>query len=153
VKVTITTGDNFRSDFQSLAVSSFLSSFDPLTHYHQLIDWHSGTTTLRTLKVELNAAASPPFALSANHLTANATLYTDSVPGGSTLSFPWKPTSNFPFMLTTKLFEEIKRHEKEAHHIMFDRPAFAVFSLPNILDTTNHNLNTPQKELLLWHQR
>jgi hypothetical protein len=48
-------------------------------------------------------------------------------------------------MLSTRLFEEMKRHEKKAHHITFDRLAFAASTLPNIVDTANHNLNTPQR--------
>jgi hypothetical protein len=71
-----TTGDNFGSVFDSVAISTFLASCDPLTHYHQLIDWHCGTTSLGTLKVVPYAAAPPPFALSANHPTANETIHT-----------------------------------------------------------------------------
>jgi hypothetical protein len=68
-----------------------------------------------------------------------------TLPDGSTLSLLWQPTSNLPCMLTTKLFEEVKRHKKEAHHIKFDRSAFAVSTLPNVLDTANHNLNYSQR--------
>jgi hypothetical protein len=61
-----TIGDSFSSGFVSVAVTTFLASFDPLTRYHQLIDWHCDTKSLGALKVVLYAAASPPFALFAN---------------------------------------------------------------------------------------
>jgi hypothetical protein len=63
----------------------------------------------------------------------------------STLSFPWLPSSKLPFMLTTKLFEEMKRQDKEAHHLMLDRSTFSVSPLPNLLDLSNTNLSSSQK--------
>jgi hypothetical protein len=41
-------------------------------------------------------------------------------------------------MLTTKLFEEMKRQDKEANHIMLDRSTFSVSPLPNLLDLFQH---------------
>jgi hypothetical protein len=57
------------------------------------------------------------------------------------------------FDTTTKLFEEMKRQDKEANNLMLDRSTFSVSPLPNLLDLANTNLSASQKELLLWHQR
>jgi hypothetical protein len=56
--------DKVTSAFDSEAVSSFLATFNPLDHYHQLSKLHLGTTPVPnvTQKFVLYAAAPPPFA-------------------------------------------------------------------------------------------
>jgi hypothetical protein len=55
-------------------VTSFLQTFNPLVHHHQLMGWRFGTTPTEPIDcwAILYCAGAPPFALSAHHSNPNA---------------------------------------------------------------------------------
>jgi hypothetical protein len=84
------------------------------------------------------------------HLYADATKTQFTMDDRSALEFPYNQGSCLPMMLT-------KDYLKQLHvaGLLLEECLYlaSTHALPSIVDTTNLNLTSSQKELLLWHTK
>jgi hypothetical protein len=86
-----------------------------------------------------------------------------TLPDDTTMSFPWQPSSNLPYMLTPEFLKRSQQSfstsyaDSPNYLTMFDHRTLSLANSsapprPSVLSESNINLFDSQKELLLWHQ-